>query len=474
MRHAKRVETVRGEGMRVRTLRPARSAIGLILLAVILSGGVPGFAAEEARPTIGLTLKEIIRIALDRNAGFQAARLEVDASERGLDVARGRLLGRADLFGAYQYAGPDAENRRRAGALVGAMPLLRTGGMRPDQEFSHNTGAFGVRYRIPIYTGGRLTADVELNELATIFSRDRLQATRDALVFNASSVFYTLLRLREDLRATETSVKALEESRRVIEERVAVGREPRVTLLKINARLAAVEQELIRVRNALERAHGALNALMGAEDITEKVEVIGTLEYAPGPRSLPDSIREALARNPDLRARKRAVEMQDRRVRIAFAERLPDISLGATAQGLASEGLGTNTLVPDATVDVRVSLLIFDGKVIRSRVEQERARLERAKAEVEELKREIALEVQTAYLNIVSAEDRIRAAEAAVEEAREARRIEQLKQELGRGIVEDLLLAQAAELQAEENYFSALADYNIAVVAREKAIGGVE
>lgn len=458
----------------MRSLRPARSAIGLLVLGLILSGGLPAWAAEEPRPTVSLTLKDIIRIALERNAGFRAAQFEVDASERGLDIARGRRLGRADLFGAYQYAGPDAENRRRAGALVGAMPLLRTGGMRPDQEFSHNTGAFGVRYRIPIYTGGRLAADVELNELATVFSRDRLQATRDDLVFNASSVYYTILRLREDLRAVETSVRALEESRRVIEERVAVGREPKVTLLKINARLAAVRQDLIRVRNAFERAHGALNALMGAEDITAPVEVIGTLEYAPVPRNLPESIGEALERNPELRARRRAVEIQERRVRIAFAERLPDVSLGAAVQGLASEGLGTNTLVPDATVDVRVSLPIFDGKVIRSRVEQERAGLERAKAEVEQLEREVALEVETASLNIISAEERIRATRAAIEEAREARRIEQLKQELGRGIIEDLLLAQAAELEAEENYFSSLADYNIAVVALEKAIGGVE
>ncbi|MBI2080551.1 MAG: TolC family protein [candidate division NC10 bacterium] len=457
----------------MRTRRPAR-AIWLLVLGLILGGGLPASSAEEPRPTVSLTLKDIIRIALERNAGFRAAQLEVDASERGLDIARGRRLGRADLFGAYQYAGPDAENRRRAGALVGAMPLLRTGGMRPDQEFSHNTGAFGVRYRIPIYTGGRLAADVELNELATVFSRDRLQATRDDLVFNASSVYYTILRFREDIRATETSVRALEESRRVIEERVAVGREPKVTLLKINARLAAVQQDLIRVRNAFERAHGALNALMGAEDITAPVEVIGTLEYAPAPRILPESIAEGLERNPELRARRRAVEIQERRVRIAFAERLPDVSLGAAVQGLASEGLGTNTLVPDATVDVRVSLPIFDGKVIRSRVEQERARLERARAEVEQLKREVALEVETAYLNIVSAEERIGATRAAIEEAREARRIEQLKQELGRGIIEDLLLAQAAELEAEENYFSALADYNIAGVALEKAIGGVE
>ncbi|MBI3002694.1 MAG: TolC family protein, partial [candidate division NC10 bacterium] len=114
----------------MRTRRPAR-AIWLLVLGLILGGGLPASSAEEPRPTVSLTLKDIIRIALERNAGFRAAQLEVDASERGLDIARGRRLGRADPFGAYQYAGPDAENRRRAGALVGAMPLLRTGGMRP-------------------------------------------------------------------------------------------------------------------------------------------------------------------------------------------------------------------------------------------------------------------------------------------------------------------------------------------------------
>lgn len=81
--------------------------------------------------------------------------------------------------------------------------------------------------------------------------------------------------------------------------------------------------------------------------------------------------------------------------------------------------------------------------------------------------------MQTAHLALVESSERIRAAQVALEDAREALRVEQLKTQVGRGIVEDLLDAQAAELQAQTNYTRALADYNTALVARRKAIGRV-
>ena len=442
---------------------------------------IPLAAAQSPQePLAGdLTLPQIIRIVLDKNAGLQAALQGVEAASRGVDAARGERLGRAEIFGDYQYFGFGESNRRRLGSNVMAMPQLRPRITLPEGEFAHNLMGFGARYMLPLYTGGRLTAQIALGEAAVRLAEDRVQMTKDDLIFNASATYYTILRLREDLKAVDGSIKALEESRRVVESLVEVKKEPKVTLFKINTRLAAVRQVRIQVGNALEQAHGALNALMGADDITRRVNVLGALEYTPRQFDLRQTISQALERNPQYRARQKAVEIQAQRVKIAFSERLPHVSFRFTYQGFTSDTLLTHdeqrtTVLPDATLGVMLTMPIFDGKVIRSRVAEQEAELARAKAEVEDLQRQVAQAVQAAYLNLTSSEERVRAARAGLEEAQEALRIEQLKLEVGKGIIEDLLIAQAAELEAQQNYFRALADYNIAHAGLQRAIGGTD
>jgi outer membrane protein len=70
-----------------------------------------------------------------------------------------------------------------------------------------------------------------------------------------------------------------------------------------------------------------------------------------------------------------------------------------------------------------------------------------------------------------NAEERMRASESSIGYAREALRIEQEKQRYGRGIIENLLDAQAALLTAEARYYRALADYTTAIAAVTRETG---
>jgi len=129
--------------------------------------------------------------------------------------------------------------------------------------------------------------------------------------------------------------------------------------------------------------------------------------------------------------------------------------------------------VPDFTAGVNLTVPIFTGGVLTGRITQAEARLGRAREDLVRLKLDISQEVQAADLNSRETEERIKVAAAALDEARETLRVEQLKTEVGKGIIEDLLDAQAAELAAEFNHTRALAEYNTALVARKKAIGRI-
>lgn len=450
------------------TLAALLSATLGVLLGALPSDGQAPVVQRE------LTLDEVIDLALSKNAGLRAAEREVDAARKGHEAARGRLWPFADIFGDYQYSGPDEENKTRLLADIGRMPKL--GPTLEDnrngrREFDHNLYGAGLRISYPLYVGGRIVAEVEANRLLTLLARERVAQTADELIFNLSSTFYNVLRFRENVRATQASVKALEEARKNLQSLVEVGRAPRADLFKVNTRLAAVRQELIGVRNEVELAHAVLKTLMGLE-VTEPLRAKGALTRDPVALDLPQDLSVAASRRPELQASRRAVEVHEQQVRIAKGARLPSVSLRTQYVGGAGESDFGKPL-GDFVAGVNISIPVFTGGLLTARIAQEEAKLARAREDFEKARLDVQLDVQRAHLAITAAGERIAAAAAALEDAREALRVEQLKSEVGKGIVEDLLDAQAAELQAETNYTRALAEHNTALVARKKAIGRV-
>lgn len=443
-----------------------------VALGLLTAGFVPdlGLAEEVPVKREAVTVEDVIELALARSPRLRAAERLADEAARGADVAFGRLFPRVELFTSYLYSGPDSRNATRLGALPGAlrMPELSPR-IPPDRQFSQHNFGEGVVLTYPLYVGGRLVADLEASRLFSLLARDGVQQTVDDLIFNLSSTYYNILRLQENVKATEASVRALEEARKNIEGFVEVGKLPKVDLFKVNTRLAAVRQDLIRVKNEVEVSHVLLNTLIGI-DPKERLTLQGPLDYTPRVIDLTKSIDQAMAVRPELKIVEKEVRIQEQRVRIARAEQLPSVNVQVGYMGLESNK-GQFFNFDDLTAGVTISVPIFTGGVIRSRIAQELEKLARMQAEFERVRLDVIREVNGAYLSILESEARIRTAQAALEEAREALRIEQLKTEVGKGIIEDLLDAQAAELQAETNYFRALADANISRVGLQKAIG---
>ena len=87
------------------------------------------------------------------------------------------------------------------------------------------------------------------------------------------------------------------------------------------------------------------------------------------------------------------------------------------------------------------------------------------------LEKQIELEVRTSERNVRSAVSRIEATQMAVAQAKESLRIEIMKYNLGSGTILDTLEAQDGLLQAQVNYYRALADYHISFARMRLATG---
>lgn len=423
-----------------------------------------GISAVHSGP---LTLNELIRIALEQNPQLASVRQGIEIAGYGISAAKGQRFGRLDLFSQDVTYGPLNNSLLMKNLVVDQRVFVDSGAA----EFNRNLFGFGATLTIPIYTGGRITNEIGVEELRRRIATDRLSQTRDGLIFNVSSAYYTILKLQAFIEAIEKSVEYLEESKRVVDARRRAGKAAPTEVLKISTRLAAVRQSLIRATNMHQMTLGVLHTLIGLGATQHRIHVVESLRYEPRELDLSTSVDNALRRRPDLLAKQKELEVQEKKVRIAFSSHLPNISLNGRAEALTGD---QSSLFDQEFAGITMTLPLFAGGVIQSRVSQERAKLVQLRQEMATLKLDVTLDVQTAYLSATEAEQRIMAAVAAVEEAQEVLRVEALKMKVGKGIIENLLDAQAALLQAEQNHDGAVGDYNIALVGLQRAVGVID
>lgn len=418
-----------------------------------------------------LSFDAVVDFALIHYPRIGANQLAIEVARRAVDAARADRLPVVGLGGGWNFT--HKPNILLGTTEVGNMSDTRFG----DRFLRHN-----LTLLLPLYTGGKITNQVEASELAQESATHRLQQSKDDLILDLAQAYYGILRLMEIIRARERSVEALQEAERRISGFVKVGTAPQLDLFRIQTRLANVRQDLVISRNQLEVTHAILATLMGL-DATQRVIPADKLAYQALPLDIQAAINQALQRRPELRRLEGEVERKEHLVQMASAALKPQVFLelnyfGVTAFDAKRPGpfftgdVRANELLNDYRAGINILFPVFN-RHLHHRVGEERAALEQARKEVEQARLNVMLEVQRAYLQILDAEERIRATETALDSGREALRVEQLKLTVGKGVINDVLDAQADLLRIEENHAAAQADYQIFQVALQRAIGDI-
>lgn len=420
---------------------------------------------------VPMNLAELTQLALKKNPGLQAARMEIEVSDQAILAAKGEQFGRINFDASDFTYGPIGLPRLGKSVVLDQKQTNSP----PDREFNNNLFSLGGRITIPIYTGGRITNQIELEKIGKKLKGNRITQTRDELIFNVASVYFNILKIQDFIQATQKSKDKLSESKRVVQKRFNEGKVAKVDILKVNTRLAAVEQLLIRFLYTQEILYGLLGALLGEEAGKVKVAISGDLSLSSKQLMLIYTLHEAqhqaLQRRPELLAIQDELKIQERKIRIRAAEHLPEISLRANVEGMVGD---RSDPFAQTFAGIFLTVPLFSGGTIEAKVAQERVRYAKLQKEIIQLKLKVTQEVHEAYLNTSEAKQRITAAQVAVDESNEVLRIEALKVREGKSIIENLLDAQTAQLQAGQNFSAAVADYQIQLMALKKAIGMIE
>lgn len=489
-------------------MKAASLGVLVLSLSIALSGclSLPGHGPQrlpvdcgpgEARPVGAVTAKP--------NRGSESLALD-----QCIEIARtnnpGLAAGAWDIQTAFaQRDNAAAERWPNLRSVAGYTTYLQNQRLVPVRKnndpgmFSTSIFAGDIILRLPLFTGGRITSEITAADLLSQASAHRLARTWEELIFNISSTFYTILGQRPLLDSLHFSIKALTRQRQRAVDMMRVGKAAKVNVLRTEVRIADVEQRLVREKTVLEIQRRVLTTLMGIGDGTPPVSAQGDLRAK---RSVPDvngAMAMAFAERGDYRAARAALDAQAMRVSAARAQRWPRVSLEgsygtrvasgvtdnaaafinrfmATPRPLGQGNLrfnspGVSNQLPIGNIGVVADYPVFDGGRINAQIREQEAKLASAQANLRKLELQIRLDVETALLNVNSAQERVQATRKAIEQSKESFRIESEKYDLGKGSITDVLDAQAAMLDAETNYYRALADYNIALAQLGLATG---
>jgi cobalt-zinc-cadmium efflux system outer membrane protein len=400
-------------------------ALGTLALLALASSAAAAGAGEPEAP---LTFQSAFDLALASNLDLAAA-------------LRSRAVREAEVRTAGQSPNPD---------LI----------FESTRDLPHQTLILDIPFE-PWKRSHRLDLAREELQLADVEDA----AARQALRRRVRLAFYGLLGAQEGATLATSMLQVATRVRDVARARFDEGAAPRLEVMQAELGLARAQAELDLARSARVSAQAELNGLLNRSP-ARPLSVQGDMSEGGPLPSDADVVARALAGNPELRSAEREVAIEDRRLGLLKAERIPTptFSIGAVFDAPGEFDVGYHA-------GVSIAVPVFDrsqGQIAGSLARGEQARLRR-----DALRRSVEA-------NAFAARARAEAQQARVAAYRDtlmptATTIESLAEEgyrLGRNPVLAVLDAQRSLREARSEYLASLISFQSALADLEDVIGG--
>lgn len=403
-----------------------------------------------------VTLREAIRLSLERNNLLKAARHRKDAAEHGVAASRGRYFPR--IFFDETFSASNAPTR------VFMMKLDQ--GRFSQNDFLINnlnhpssTSDFRTAFTLeqPLFDPGigygTALAEKEAEEQGLAFGR-----RSEEVAFAVFTSYLEAQRARVMLSATEEAVRDAREHRRLARARNANGMGLKSDELRAGTFLAEMEQQHITARNNVVLA-GMRLALAAGGRAGESLDIAEPL--SPLSLGSEEFTTLALENRKDLKEAEKAVEKAGVGVKLAGSAFLPTL-YGSAGYQMNDRNIPFGRDNDSWIAGANLRWELFDGP--RRFDERARARsLEYSAREyLEYQRREVVFQVKESLLRREEAEKRLSIARSSLRDAEEAVRLVTRRFANSLSTLVDVLDAQTAFNRARASVVEHEAGYALA------------
>jgi outer membrane protein len=412
-----------------------RSSLSLAIGAFLAFGGV---AQAE-------TLTEAIAQAYQSNPALQSQRAQLRAVDESYVQARAGFRPSLSITADGQ--------RQDIGGLV-----------QSDSDY-------GLTITQPLFTGGRVSAEVNAAMADILSRRETLRQTEAGLLLNVIQAYADVLRDQQALMIREKNLIDLTTQVSETQTRFAVGDVTRTDVAQSQASQAAARGLLAVAQAQLAISRASYGAVIGRPP--------ASLEPEPLLPALPATLDQAFTladqNNPAVRAARYGEKASHERIAEARAGRMPQVNLRAT-YGYTNNrsNYAPDIFGPSVTASASFSQPLFAGGVIQSRVREATERNNADRLQIEQAQRDVVLRVSRAWNQFGAAQAGIVASQAEVRAATLAYEGMEAERKGGQRTTLEVLSAQQAERDAELNLVTAQHDVFVAQADTLGALGFLE
>lgn len=444
---------------RTEALLPAKPALHL--------EGESGDPCAQAMPTRALDLLDVVNLALCKNPQTR----EVWASARA----------QAAQVGVSKASYLPSPTLNASGSRSWANGLSGTSQRSIGLSLSYLLYDFGTR-------AANLESARQLLEAASATQDNTIQT----VFLAAIQSYYQNQAARAALDAARESERATKESLAAAEARYQAGSATPADKLQAQTAHSQAMLNRITADGNLRNAQGTLANLLGLDAnivialVTPSIEpmrnqpdstAVQPVDAAPSTeelsvfeRDIAALIAEARQHRPDLYAAAAQLKAAEAAVDAARASGKPTVSLTASTTHLNSAGVSSQ----GSTAGLSLTVPIFSGFAPTYRIRAAEAQVEARLAQLDKLRLQIALEVWTAYQNLVTSTQSLRTTADLLNSAAQSERVALARYKAGAGSILDVLNAQSTLASARQQRIQATLNWNIGRATLAQTMGSLD
>ncbi len=399
-----------------------------------------------------------------------------DAIERALKYNLGIALGQQNI---------QAARSARLRALSNLLPRVSVQATESEQQINLAALGFSGFPGIPQIIGPFPVFDVRalfsqsllnLSDLESLRSgNENLNAaqhayknTRDLVVLACLQLYLQAVTGNSRIEANQVQLKTAQTLHELAVNRKSAGFIAGIDVLRAQVRMQAQQQRLIVSQNDFAKQKLTLAQAIGLP-LGQEFQLTDTLPYAELTGvTVQDAVQEAYRNRGDYQSALALVKAAEDDRKAAGRQRTPTVNLNADYGDI-----GQHPTSSHGTFSVALSLRVpvFTGRETEARIMAADTQLEKEKAVSESLRAQIYYDIQSALLDLKSADDRVKVARSNLDLANQ--QVMQAQDRFAAGVESNIEVVQAQDAlaTASDDYIASLYAHNLAKVTLAQAMG---
>lgn len=422
-----------------------------------VTSGLPGIRMKSlplallvllASPAYAANLLEVYREAQQQDAAYASARAAFEAGQEKAPQGLALLLPSINLSANATHNDVDA----------------------PTTNRQFNSSGYSLTLNQPIYRKQNF-AQYEQSKSQVALTEAQFAVARQDLIVRVAQAYFDVLLAQDNVALAGAQKAAIGEQLEMAKRNFEVGTVTITDTHEAQARYDLTTAQEIAAQNDLEIRNRALQLILGK--IPAHLNALnGKLPLVlPEPNDMTKWVERAEQQSPQIAIQRAVFEIASKEVERNRAGHHPTVDLVAGYSQNSNSSYLISGTVTSQTVGLQLSLPIFQGGSVNSRVREALANKEKARQDLELGNRQAALQTRQAFLGVTSGLAQVKALGQALVSSQSSLDSTRLGQEVGVRTNVDVLNAQQQLYTAKRDLSQARYNYILNQLKLKSAVG---